>query len=195
VVAGLVVLVYVYRQNLGLVGTPSGTSDLGTNSDQGPAPARIVWQKVDRRPDGFTVEMPLDVKNIQVPAYTERGGTEQIDMIFSNPDAQTTFAVSWADHPPVVRANGGSAEQTMDMARDDALARTQSTLVSESRGMVQGYPSRDFSGKNTGGGVFSARLIMSGPRLYMLIASFPASSARRQTDVMRFFNSFNLTGA
>ncbi len=195
VVVGIIVLVYLYRQKLGLSGPPADSTQVGMQYDQsGPSPPHIVWQTVDRSQDGFSVDMPLDVKSIEVPAYNERGGTEQVKMLFANPDAQTTFAISWADHPPVTRASGDQVEQTLDTARNDALARTQSTLVSESRGTVQGYPMRDFSGRNAGGGVFSARLVLAGPRLYMLIATFPADSARREQDVIRFFNSFKITG-
>jgi hypothetical protein len=79
------------------------------------------------------------------------------------------------------------------MARDDALARTQCSMVSESRSNRQGYPARDFVGRNEGGGIFNARLILAGTRLYMLTAASPAESARRDQDVQRFFDSFNLT--
>ena len=53
-------------------------------------------------------------------------------MIYAYPDSQTTYAVTWADNPPVERASGDGAERTLDMARDGALARTQATLIGES---------------------------------------------------------------
>ena len=79
------------------------------------------------------------------------------------------------------------------MARDGALGRTQTTLLSESRDNRNGYPSRDFSARNAGGGILNARLILAGNRLYLLIATFPAASARRDEDVNHFFDSFSLT--
>lgn len=190
IAVALITLIYVFRQDLGLAG-PSGvpTDTAGMNSG-GPRPARIIWQKVDRSSDGFKLEMPTDSKDIQIPAYNERGGAEQVNMLYSFPDAQTSYSIAWADDPPVARINRGAPERILDMARDDALARTQSTLVSESRSQRQGMPARDFAGRNEGGGIFNARLILDGSRLYMLIASFPSESARRTQDVQRFFNSF-----
>lgn len=196
VVIGVLFLVWRYRQVLGIPGPSSDAADqTGTIDQTHPIPPHIVWQTVDRTPEGFKVEMPTDTSQIQIPAYNERGGAEQVDMITSYPDSEVTFSVAWADNPPVERVNGGSVEQTLDMARDDALARTQTTLVSETRGKVQGYPCRDFVGRNAEGGIFNARLILANTKLYMLITAFPAVSARRDQDVERFFDSFKLTGA
>jgi hypothetical protein len=196
-IVGLV-YIYLHRQELGLTGPHSFGA--GYARDGEPAcpedhPATIVWQKVDRTPDGFKVEMPTDVKEIQIPAYNERGGTEQVDMIFSNPDAETTFSVAWADNPPVARVNNRAPDRTLEMARDDAVARTQTTLVSESASNTQGFPGREFAARNTGGGILNSRLIYAGSRLYMLIAAFPSVSARRDRDVTRFFNSFTITSS
>lgn len=193
-----IVYMYLHRRELGLVGPSAGTdsSSSTTGSDQmGTAarPAHIVWVTVNRDKDGFDLDMPADSKDIQIPAYNESGGTDQVQMMYAYPDAETSFSVAWADEPPVERVSGNSAEKTLDTARDDALARTQSSLISETRTNVQGYPARDFVGRNDGGGVFNARLILVGRRLYMLIAAFPSASARRDEDVARFFNSFRLT--
>ena len=193
-----VVYIYLHRQQLGLVGTPSSTTAqlenaVATGSEM--YPARIIWQEVDRTPDGFRLDMPEDPKVIEIPAYTERGGAEQVDMLFSTPDAQTTYSVAWADDPPVVRAARPSVERTLNAARDGALARTQTSLVSQSDTRVEGYPARDFTGRNAEGGLFDARLVLAGTRLYMLVAAFPSAQASRQQDVSQFFDDFRLTGA
>jgi hypothetical protein len=148
---------------------------------------------VNRPKDGFRVEMPTDVKEIQIPAYNENGGTDQVNMLFSNPAADITFSFAWADNPPVVRANGRAPDRVLDMARDEALARTQTTLVNESRVTPGGYPARDLLAKNVGGGVMDTRLICTGTRLYMMTAVFPSMNARREQDVERFFSSFGAT--
>ena len=196
VIGAIAYCVYRYRGSLGLGSHP--TSQESESSDQTTAeqhPAHIVWQTLDRSPDGFRVEMPAGTRQTQIPAYDQRGDVDQVDMIYSYPDSQTTYAVTWADNPPVERASGDGADRTLDMARDGALARAQSTLVVESRDRRNGFPTRDFSGRNQGGGVFNARLILAGRRLYMLIAAFPAAGARNDEDVNRFFNSFTLTSA
>ena len=185
--------IWLHRVELGLV-RPANleTEDASNGEPASPItrPARITWENVNRSPDGFKVEMPADIEELQVAASNERGGADQISMIRSKSNAETTFAVAWADDPPVARANSRSAGRILDMARDDAMARTQTSLTTETRNMVGGFPARDFSARNTSGGVMTSRLIYVNPRLYMLIAAFPSQSARREQDVARFFDSF-----
>lgn len=192
-VVGLV-YVYLHRQELGLGGSrpsPGEETAVSAPAQTGQTmPAAIVWEKVDRSSDGFKVEMPTGIQEAQVPAYNEHGGEEPVKMIFSNPNAETTFSVAWADNPPVARASQRSAERTLEMARDDALNRTQTALVNESGASFDGFPARDFTAQNANGGMMNSRLIYAGQRLYMLTATFPSAAARRDTDVLRFFNSF-----
>ena len=193
-----IVYVYRHREALGLAGSPSIETDEGASAGQAASsspPARMNWQKLDRAHDGFKVVMPSEVQEIQVPAYNERGGSEQVNMILCNPNAETSFSVAWADDPPVARVNGHAPDKTLDMARDDALSRTQSTLTNESRANIGGFPARDFAGRNEGGGILNSRLIYARQRLFMLIAAFPSSSARRDKDVTRFFNSFSVNSS
>jgi hypothetical protein len=192
-IVGLI-YVYLHRQELGLGGSrPAQVEETAAPAPAQPsqtAPAPIVWEKIDRSSDGFKVEMPTGVQQTQVPAYNERGGEEPVQMIFSNPNADTTFSVAWADNPPVARINQHSAERTLEMARDEALNRTQTALVNESATSFDGHPARDFTAQNANGGTMNSRLIYAGQRLYMLTAVFPSAGARRDADVSRFFNSF-----
>lgn len=180
-------LVFEYRADFGQGGQRNAAKP-------GMLSAQIAWQIVDRSAEGFKVEMPAGAGETQVPAYTGQGVVEQVEMIEASLDPETTYAVAWADNPPVERVSSGEgAERTLDMARDGALGRTQTTLLSESRDNRNGYPARDFSARNAGGGILNARLILAGTRLYMLIATFPAASVRHDEDVNHFFNSFSLT--
>jgi hypothetical protein len=190
-----IVFLYRHRIDLGFsVPAPSGSDQTPTSSPYAPGAhaANIVWQSVDRTPDGFKVEMPADFKQIQVPAYNGQGGPEQVDMIYSYPDSETCFSVAWADDPPVERANSEVPDRTLDMARDDAMERTQTTLVEQSTFSQQGFPGRYFAARNLGGGVMNSRLVLARRRLYMLTATFPTAGARRDEDVARFFNSFSV---
>lgn len=192
-IGAIAYLVFRYRAELGLDGPRSGQE--GSNAQQNLLPARVAWQTIDRTPYGFKVEMPAGVSETQIPAYNEQGVVEQVNMIEASLDPDTTYAVAWADDPPVERFVSEDVEKTLDLARNGALGRTQTTLVSESRSDRGGYPARDFSGRNAGGGILNARLILAGKRLYMLIAAFPAASARRDEDVNHFFDSFSLNSA
>ncbi len=187
-----IVYIYLHRQELGLTGLPGFGVEGDTSAEQS-TPASMSWRKVDRSQDGFKVEMPAEVQETEVPAYNETGGSEQVNMILCNPNSETSFSVAWADDPPVARVNGHAPDRTMDMARDDALARTQTILIEEYRTNTDGYPARDFVGRNMNGGLISSRMIYAGPRLYLLSAAFPSASARRDKDVTRFFDSFILS--
>jgi hypothetical protein len=195
-IVGLI-YVYLHRQELGLGGSrPAPAEETATSAPTQATqtgPASIVWEKIDRSSDGFKVEMPTGVQQTQVPAYNEQGGEEPVQMILSNPSADTTFSVAWADNPPVARVNQRSAERTLEMARDEALNRTQTALVNESGASFDGHPARDFTAQNANGGTMNTRLIYAGQRLYMLTAVFPSAAARRDSDVTRFFNSFTIT--
>jgi hypothetical protein len=179
-------LVWKYRSDFGL-GGPGGAN---------PRAGTMTWQAVDRSADGFTVKMPAAAVNeTQIPAYNDGGGAEQVPMIEAAVDPGTTYAVAWADNPPVERAAGEDAERTLDMARDGALGRTQTSLVSESHREIDGHVSREFVARNAGGGILNGRLILAGTHLYMLMATFPGTEEWREEDVNRFFESFKLTGA
>jgi len=193
-----VVYIYFHRLQLGLVGAPNPTTTQTENAvATGPEmyPARVVWQNVDRTPDGFQLQMPEDEREVQVPAYTDRGTIEQVDMLLSSPDGQATYSVAWADDPPVVRAESPSVERTLDAARAGALKRTQTSLISESNTRVQGFPACDFTGRNAEGGLLDARLVLAGKRLYMLVAAFPSAQASSQQNVSQFFGDFRLTAS
>jgi hypothetical protein len=190
-VAGVAVwFVYQHRDWLGLGGSNQPTE--AANSDL--QPARVAWRPVERAQDGFTIDMPAETTEIRIPAYDAKGGAEQMNMLVSMPNADTTYAIAWDDNPPVERANGESVEQTLDKARDGALARTRTMLIGESKASYMGYPARNFSARNDNGGLFDARLVLAGNRLYMMIVSFPAESARLKQDVNHFFDSFKTTG-
>ncbi len=183
ILIGGAVYIYMHRQDLGLV----GPADSGT-----PQPAHFSWVTVDRSEDGFKLEMPAGTHDAEVPAYSEKGGTDQVEMIYSSPDAETTYSIAWEDNPPVERAAQDNPQLTLDDAQQGTLNHTQSMLVTQSESTRQGFAVRDFTGRNDGGGVLSARLILAGRRLYMLMAAFPAASARRDSDVNRFFDSFRV---
>ena len=181
-------LVWEYRADFGLGGSGGGG---GTN----PGAGAMAWQTIDRSADGFKVQMPAAaVSETQIPAYSDHGVVEQVPMIEASIDPDTTYAVAWADNPPVERAAGEDAEKTLDMARDGALGRTQTSLVSESRREIDGHVSREFVARNAGGGILNGRLILAGTHLYMLMATFPGTEEWREEDVHRFFESFKLTG-
>ena len=178
--------VYMQRDALGLASMFGGGS---ARSEAASFSSRSKWRTLDRAGDGFRVDLPAEPNDLQVPAYNETGGAEAVKMVMANPDGDTTFAVTWEDNPPVARMSH-TPERTLNTARDGMLARTQTTLVSESHGMQYGNLSLDVLARNTGGGVLNARLIYAENRLYILMAVFPLEEARRERDVKRFFDSF-----
>jgi hypothetical protein len=154
------------------------------------SPAQMSWQSVSRPEEGFKIEMPADTKQTQVPAYNEMGGTEPVNLLYSSPDADTVYALAWSDNPPVARVNHRAPDLTLDQAREGMLARTQTTLASESKIVDQGFPARDITARNAGGGFLDARFVLINDRLYTLMALYPSTNARHEQDVVRFYNSF-----
>jgi hypothetical protein len=164
-------LMWEYRADFGLGGHGGGAN---------PGPGSVPWQTVDRSADGFKVQMPAAASETPVSAYTGSGVVEQVEMIEAQVDPDTTYAVAWGDNPPVERAASEDPEKTLNMARDGALGRTQTSLISESRGEIDGHTSYDFLARNAGGGILNGRLILKGTKLYMQIATFPNTGARHE---------------
>ena len=192
----IVILVFIgavyawrYHRNFGLLSQwlPSHAPD---GIIQAPTGAQLEWRPVEDSSIGFKVEMPGEPQRVVVQATSETGGNEPISMLLVKPDTDRTYAIAWAEKPPVARMNDLVPDKTLDQARDGALNRTQTTLVSEIRSNPQGYPGRDVVAHNVGGGILDTRLIYAGPRLYMLIATAPSAAARHEQDVIHFFNSF-----
>lgn len=170
---------------------PTRSNEIALESSAG---KEMEWRPVDETSQGFRLEMPGDPRQIVVQADNETGSTEPIAMIQVKPDSGRTFAVAWADKPPVARMNDLVPDKTLDDARDGALARTATTKISEVRSNPQGFPGRDIEARNVAGGILDARLIYARSRLYMLIATSPSVTGRHEEDVMRFFNSFTIAG-
>jgi len=143
------------------------------HAESGDPPVRSHWHTIERPGDGFKVDLPADDKDLQVPAFNEAGGTEPVKMVFANLAGDVTYAVTWEDNPPVARVNH-SIDRILNMARDGMMARTETTIVSQSRGFHRGYPSLDVLARNAGGGILNARLIVADERLYALMALFPS---------------------
>lgn len=189
---------YYYRVELGLVRPPNPppaqSAGQPTTEPEPSQPARQspIWQTIDRPADGFRVDMPGGASESQAPAYTARGSVEQIAVLLAAPGPQTTFAVSWAQNPPVEQAGRDDSDRTLDQAINGALARTQTVLIAESRSTYAGYQARDFAARGDSG-VMNARLILAGKRLFMLIATFPSQTPQTDADINRFFNSFAVT--
>lgn len=193
----LVIAFYAYRhrQDLGLTRpAPSAYQSPSTANQPGPVqqPIAIDWQKIDRTLDGFKIEMPANSQQIKIPAYNEHGSTEMADMLYAYPDPQISYSITWAENPPVERVNRSVPDRTLDMALADALQRSQTMLVDKKAISQQGFPGREFSARNTGGGVFTSRLVLARHRLYMLTVAYPSADARRNQDVSHFFDSFSV---
>jgi hypothetical protein len=153
---------------------------------------QLEWRPVDETSQGFKIEMPGDPKQVVIQANNETGSTEPVSMLVVKPDSDRTYAIAWAEQPPVARMNDLVRNKTLDQARDGALSRTSTTLVSEIRSNPQGFPGRDVVSHNVGGGILDTRFIYAGSRLYMLIATSPSASARHEEEVIHFFNSFTI---
>ncbi len=184
---------YFYRHQVSLMSSTSQSADTSQTaaSNQNPAPPQpINWETVERPQDAIKLQMPAGAKDSEAPAFKANGVAEQVNMVLSNANADTTFAIGWENDPPVAQANRHDPERTLQAARDGMLARTQTILIQQSDLKVAGFPALDLSARNQGGGILDARLIYANGCLYSLIITFPDLAARRQGDVDRFYQSF-----
>lgn len=190
----LIVAFYVWghRRDYGFLRDllPSRTADGVIQTSRGQP---LEWRAVDETSQGFKVEMPSDPQHVVVQATNETGSAEPISMLIAKPEPDRSYAIAWADKPPVARMNDLVPDKTLDEARDGALARTSTSLVSEVRNSTQGFPGRDVVAHNVGGGILDTRFVYAGTRLYMLIATSPSSAGRHEEEVIRFFNSFTIS--
>jgi hypothetical protein len=178
---------YLYTQGAGQAVTSLFSGNFG-HAGAAESSGGVHWQTVQRPGDGFKVDLPADNKDLQVPAFNETGGAEPVNMVVANPNDEVTYAVTWEDNPPVARVNH-SIDRILNTARDGMLARTETTIVSQSRGYQRSYPSLDVLARNASGGILNARLVVADERLYVLMALFPSPTSRNERDVNRFFNS------
>jgi hypothetical protein len=179
------IYLYMYGGGQALMNLIAGNS---ANAGAAASSSRLQWHTVERADDGFKVDLPADDKDLQVPAFNETGGAEPVKMVVANPNDDVTYAVTWEDNPPVARVNH-SIDRILNMARDGMLARTMTTIISESRGYHRSSPCLDVLARNAAGGILNARLIVVDQRLYVLMALFPSPDSRNERDVKRFFNS------
>ena len=180
---------HLVPQKLSTVQTTETTQTAASNQNPAPPPA-ITWETVERPQDGIKLQMPAGAKDSDAPAYKANGAAEQVNLVLSNTNSDTTFAIAWENDPPVAHANRHDPERTLQAARDGMLARTQTFLIQQSDLKVAGFPALDLSARNQGGGILDARLIYVNGCLYSLIVAFPDLAARRQSDVDRFYQSF-----
>ncbi len=152
--------------------------------------SKLEWRPINEDSLGFKLEMPSEPKRVVVQATTEAGTLEPVSMLLCKPDSERTYAIAWADKPPVARVNDLIPDKTLDQAREGALSRSETSQISEIRSNPQGFPGRDVVSRNVGGGVLDTRFVYAGTRLYMLIATAPSAAARHEEDVIHFFNSF-----
>jgi hypothetical protein len=163
----------------------------GANASSSDTGRASRWRTVDRVGDGFKINLPGDARDLQVPAYNESGGSEPVHMLMAAPNADSTFAITWQDNPPVMRISSHVPERTLSAARDGMLVRTQTTMVSQLLSTQHGNPTLDVLARNVQGGILNARLICVGNRLYIMMALFNSADAAQDQDVSRFFDSFS----
>jgi len=197
VTGAVVYCIYYYRVELGLVkpqtqSQPQAFAAPPPSNPVSPKAPPIAWQTINRPADGFKIDMPLGITETRLPAYSTHGASEPVETIEASPEPGATFALSWADNPPVERASRANAQRTLDLALNGVLVRTQTTLINQSQTTFSGYQAREFTARGDGG-VLNARLILAGKRLFMLLAALPSSRASQDDDVSRFFNSFVLS--
>jgi hypothetical protein len=154
---------------------------------------KLGWQIFKSDDDSYRVEIPAKPKEESVSAFNVDGSTEPVHMFVSHIDGNVAYAVAWADNPPIARLTHSSPDNLLDTARDGAMERTHTRLITETHITVQGFSARDFQASTQPGTAFLyARLIYAGQRLYMLLVIYPNAESLHEQDTVRFFNSLKI---
>lgn len=184
----------IFGFNTGIQHSSGSSAKKSTGFSLFGSKGKLNWQTYTSDDGGYRVEVPDSVHADTVPAYNQEGSTEPIHMQIAHIEGNVAYAIAWADNPPITRISRTSPESTLDMARDGALDRTHTKLITETKLAVQGFPARDFQASTQPGSAFLySRLIYAGQRLYMLSVIFPSADTLHEQDTVRFFNSFKIS--
>ena len=154
--------------------------------------ANFAWQEYNSEDASYSVMMPKQPAHM-VQSQPTAVGNLQVHIMMADMDDKGAFMVMHSDYPQ--EFSKLSAEEMLDASTQGVADETQTTVLSRKNISLDGHSGRELElsmKKIKGGGRTIARVYWVGPRrLYVLIASVPASS-NMDTQLNRFLDSFKL---
>lgn len=159
-----------------------------------PAVATLRWQEYKADDGSFTVEMPTKpVESVRNQPTVD--GEIQIHALMGNMNEQGIYIVGYTDYP-AAWPEYYSTDEMLDLAAEDAVNRSGSTLVSQKSISLGSYPGMEVEmivppDKIPDGGRLVCRVYWDAPRMYVVIVGGPESSEVYETRT-KFLDSFKL---
>jgi len=147
------------------------------------------WQTYTATDGSFSVELPGSPTVETTQAPVEGGGTTAMNLVSVKPTNTTVYGCSYVEDENLARK---SADEALDSARDGSLRKTQGTVISQKRGIVQGYPALDMQARARGNSLLDSRMIVVGKRLYMILAVATTEQDREAKTIQRVLDSFKI---
>lgn len=119
----------------------------------------------------FSIRLPAAAERSEHTVPTAAGDLQVITWLLATDDA--AVALMYSDAP--AGAEQPPPEETLDRARQGALAKAQAELVREEKVTLEGpggkrWPGRTFTGRSDQGVAYDCTIYLVGRRLYQLIA-------------------------
>lgn len=145
------------------------------------------WHTYTADDGTFSIDLPGKPTVDAIPVPTASGTTRMFNLIAVSPTPNTSYSCAYLE-----LGNISSPDAALASARDGSLQKTQSTLISENRIDVAGYPALEMQANARGNSLLDARIIIVGTRLYMIDGIATVKQDREPRTLQRIMNSFKI---
>jgi hypothetical protein len=150
------------------------------------------WQQHESHQGGFKVEFPAEPRDDMAKRLKVQGG-RHVEGTFLWTRAESYVVIYWDESPTNLRHLRQSDDQRLD---EQTKAITSGPEIEQvlrvDVSQVSGFPAREFEFRYKNGGTITGRVIIVGPRVYVLWAGGRFTSPGNE-NVAHFLESFAVT--
>lgn len=177
---------------LALLLAASGCNKSSSSEQASSSASSATWKEISSPEGRFSVLLLSNAKQEKSQTTRPDGKIDTVSYLAGTPEGRA-YSVAYSDYPEAwVKTK--TAEETLDSARDGAVARIKGKLLSEVKVTMDGAAGRELFIAGEGEPLnVRARMAMVDGRLYVLQAlSVGPLHDVPDPDADRFFNSFRL---
>jgi hypothetical protein len=146
------------------------------------------WHTHESDNGGFKVELPAPAqKNFKTNGVKQQPGTTTEGTILAS--RLEVYAVAYRDIPRLANEEKALDDAVADMRNDGNVRQ----VIRSEPVTVSGFPGREVEFRGADGGIYVARIVVAGSRLYQVIGGGQFSKPGNP-NVRRFLDSFEITG-
>lgn len=177
---------------LALLLAASGCNKSSSGEQASSSASAATWKEISSPEGRFSVLLLQNPKQEKSQTTRPDGKIETVTYLAATPEGRA-YSVAYSDYPEAW-VKSKSPDETLDSARDGAVARIKGNLLSEQKVTMDGAAGRELFIVGDGEPLtVQARMTMVEGRLYVLQAlSVGAVHNVPDPDADRFFNSFRL---